>query len=146
MARIDTGCGATLLIAMVRHMTMRIAVLSARRKLLRPGTEGRVWTDVVLYGRSSYRLYRRGADGSPVYGGREGRVLMSELEKKAGEIWGSFLWEQLRIKNLTQTEMAKKLGVSQSRLNEWLNGARLPRFATVVYACQVLGVDFLVRK
>lgn len=71
---------------------------------------------------------------------------MSELEKMTGEIWSGFLWEQMRIKDLTQVEMAKKLNVSQPRLNEWLKGARLPRLTSVVYACQVLGVDFLVSK
>lgn len=71
---------------------------------------------------------------------------MENVEEVAGRVWSSFLWEQLRIKNLTQVEMAKKLMVSQSRLNEWLNGSRLPRLTTIVYTCRVLGVDFFVNK
>ncbi len=71
---------------------------------------------------------------------------MDNLEETAGKLWSSFLWEQLRIKNLTQVTMARKLKVSQPRLNEWLNGRRLPRLTTIVYVCRVLGVDFSVRK
>ena len=146
MARIDTVCGVTRLIAMVRPMIMLIAVSSARKMLLRPGTEGRVWTDVVLYSGSSCRLYCRGDDVRPMHCSRKRGKLMENLEKVAGRLWSSFLWEQMRIKNLNQIEMAKKLQVSQPRLNEWLNGVRLPRLTSIVYACQVLGVDFLVSK
>ena len=88
----------------------------------------------------------RGNYGCPVHGSREGGKLMENVEKVAGRVWSSFLWEQMRIKNLNQIEMAKKLQVSQPRLNEWLNGTRLPRLTSIVYACQVLGVDFLVSK
>ena len=84
--------------------------------------------------------------GCPVHGSRERGKLMENVEKVAGRVWSSFLWEQMRIRNLNQTEMAKRLKVSQSRLNEWLNGTRLPRLTSIVYACQVLGVDFLVSK
>lgn len=71
---------------------------------------------------------------------------MDDLSREAWKAWSDFLWAIIQEKNLTQDALARKLGVSQSRVNTWLNGSRLPRLSTIVYACQVLKCDFIVKK
>lgn len=72
--------------------------------------------------------------------------VMDDLSREAWKAWSDFLWMIIRKENLTQKALARKLGVSQSRVNTWLNGSRLPSLSTIVYACQVLKYDFTVRE
>lgn len=67
-------------------------------------------------------------------------------EEMASKLWSEFLWQQLENKDMTQSAMAKKLCTSQSRLNEWLNGKRMPNLATVIFVCKKLNVAFRIRK
>lgn len=71
---------------------------------------------------------------------------MDDLSREAWKAWSDFLWMIIRKENLTQKALARKLGVSQSRVNTWLNGSRLPRLSTIVHACRVLKCDFTIRK
>ena len=71
---------------------------------------------------------------------------MNDLSREAWKAWSDFLWMIIRRENLTQRALANKLGVSQSRVNTWLNGSRLPSLSTIVHACQVLKYDFIVKK
>ncbi len=51
------------------------------------------------------------------------------------------LIEALRHSNLTQTELAEKVGVKQSQISCYLHGKKLPSLDTFANICAVLDVD-----
>ena len=51
------------------------------------------------------------------------------------------LIDALRHSNLTQTELAEKVGVKQSQISCYLHGKKLPSLDTVANICAVLDID-----
>ena len=51
------------------------------------------------------------------------------------------LIEALRHSNLTQTELAEKVGVKQSQISCYLHGKKLPSLDTFANICAVLDID-----
>ena len=51
------------------------------------------------------------------------------------------LIEVLRHSNLTQTELAEKVGVKQSQISCYLHGKKLPSLDTFANICAVLDID-----
>lgn len=47
----------------------------------------------------------------------------------------------LRIKGLTQAEVAEKIGVKANTLNQWIKGKREPDFDNLLKICFCLDVD-----
>ena len=43
--------------------------------------------------------------------------------------------------NLNQSQLANKLGLKQSQINEWLNGKSKPGYDNIKLICQTLGVS-----
>ncbi|MBR2384009.1 MAG: helix-turn-helix transcriptional regulator [Clostridia bacterium] len=51
------------------------------------------------------------------------------------------LIDALRHSNLTQTELAEKVGVKQSQISCYLHGKKLPSLDTFANICAVLDID-----
>lgn len=43
---------------------------------------------------------------------------------------------------LSQSELSKRLGVSQQAVSMWINGKKFPRTSTVMKIAEIYGVDF----
>ena len=43
--------------------------------------------------------------------------------------------------NLNQSQLAKKIGLKQSQISEWLNGKSKPGYDSIKLICQTLGVS-----
>lgn len=52
-----------------------------------------------------------------------------------------------QLKNLTQYELAKKIGVNQASIAQWENGATNPRYSNLIKIAEVLdcSIDDLVK-
>lgn len=51
------------------------------------------------------------------------------------------LIEALKQQNMTQAELAEKIGVGQSMISHYLNGRKLPALDTLSRLCSVLDLD-----
>ena len=51
------------------------------------------------------------------------------------------LIDALKHSNLTQTELAEKIGVKQSQISCYLHGKKLPSLDTFANICAVLDID-----
>lgn len=51
------------------------------------------------------------------------------------------LSEAIRLSGLTQTEIGKKLGVSQQTVSHYLKGDKMPSLDTLANLCVLLDVD-----
>ena len=51
------------------------------------------------------------------------------------------LIEALKSSNITQTELANKIGVKQSQISCYLHGKKLPALETFANICAVLDLD-----
>ena len=53
---------------------------------------------------------------------------------------GNFIQKKRREKNLTQEQLAERLGVSNKTVSKWENGRCLPDYSVIELLCQELGV------
>ena len=53
---------------------------------------------------------------------------------------GSFIAQKRRTKNLTQEQLAEKLGVSNKTISKWENGKCMPDYSIIQTLCDALGV------
>lgn len=56
---------------------------------------------------------------------------------------GSNIKELLKLKNITQTELAKKLGIHKQSLTVWLNGNKNPKIETIAKIAEILNVPII---
>ena len=54
---------------------------------------------------------------------------------------GKFISERRKIKNLTQMELAEKLGVSNRTISKWENGNSLPDYSIIHELCETLDIS-----
>jgi transcriptional regulator with XRE-family HTH domain len=54
---------------------------------------------------------------------------------------GKFIAENRKIKKITQSELAEKLGVTDRAVSNWENGKNMPDPDTIVRLCEVLSAD-----
>ena len=52
--------------------------------------------------------------------------------------FGKNLAELMKVKNIGQTELAKKVGVVPSAISLWINNKREPDFETLFLLCKIL--------
>ena len=53
---------------------------------------------------------------------------------------GSYIAQKRRAKNLTQEQLAEKLGVSNKTISKWENGKCMPDYSIIQMLCDALGV------
>lgn len=53
---------------------------------------------------------------------------------------GSYIAQKRRTKNLTQEQLAEKLGVSNKTISKWENGKCMPDYSIIQKLCDALGV------
>lgn len=53
---------------------------------------------------------------------------------------GSYIAQKRRTKNLTQEQLAEKLGVSNKTISKWENGKCMPDYSIIQMLCDALGV------
>lgn len=53
---------------------------------------------------------------------------------------GSYIAQKRRAKNLTQEQLAEKLGVSNRTISKWENGKCMPDYSIIQKLCDALGV------
>lgn len=53
---------------------------------------------------------------------------------------GSYIAQKRRAKNLTQEQLAEKLGVSNKTISKWENGKCMPDYSIIQKLCGALGV------
>ena len=53
----------------------------------------------------------------------------------------SKLAEAIKYSGFTQTELAKRLGVSQSCIAHYVKGRKMPALDTLANLCQIIGAD-----
>ncbi|MBS1401213.1 MAG: helix-turn-helix transcriptional regulator [Clostridia bacterium] len=53
---------------------------------------------------------------------------------------GKNILESMKVKGITQTELAKLLGVKQNTVSQWINGVNEPNCQTIVKLCYVLEI------
>ena len=57
------------------------------------------------------------------------------------EIIGKFIAKCRKEKNMTQQELADKLGVTDRAVSHWENGRRLPDYSLVKELCEILSIS-----
>ena len=57
------------------------------------------------------------------------------------EVIGKFIAECRKEKNMTQQELADKLGVTDRAISHWENGRRLPDYSMLKDLCDVLSIS-----
>ena len=57
---------------------------------------------------------------------------------------GRFIADKRRAKNLTQEQLAQRLGVSNKTVSKWENGRNMPDYAVVEQLCKEL--DITIRE
>lgn len=57
------------------------------------------------------------------------------------EVIGNFIAECRKEKNMTQQELADKLGVTDRAISHWENGRRLPDYSLLKDLCDVLSIS-----
>ena len=53
---------------------------------------------------------------------------------------GKNILESMKVKGITQTELAKLLGGKQNTVSQWINGVNEPNCQTIVKLCYVLEI------
>lgn len=53
---------------------------------------------------------------------------------------GNFITEKRKEKNLTQAQLAEKLGVSNKTISKWENGKCMPDYGIIENLCKELGI------
>ena len=53
---------------------------------------------------------------------------------------GTFIADKRREKNMTQAELAEKIGVSNKTISKWENGKCMPDYAVIQSLCEELGI------
>lgn len=53
---------------------------------------------------------------------------------------GKFIAQQRKAKNLTQAQLAEKLGVSNKTISKWENGKCMPDYSIIQFLCKELDV------
>ena len=53
---------------------------------------------------------------------------------------GKFILEKRKEKNITQSELAEKLGISDRAISKWENGISLPDYSNMPKLCKILGI------
>ena len=53
---------------------------------------------------------------------------------------GKNILESMKVKGITQTELAKLRGVKQNTVSQWINGVNEPNCQTIVKLCHVLEI------
>ena len=53
---------------------------------------------------------------------------------------GKNILESMKVKGITQSELAKLLGVKQNTVSQWINGVNEPNCQTIVKLCYVLEI------
>lgn len=53
---------------------------------------------------------------------------------------GSYIAQKRRTRNLTQEQLAEKLGVSNKTISKWENGKCMPDYSIIQTLCDALGV------
>ena len=53
---------------------------------------------------------------------------------------GKFLARKRKEKNLTQEQLAEKIGVSNKTISKWENGKCMPDYSVVKSLCEELGI------
>lgn len=53
---------------------------------------------------------------------------------------GKNILESMKVNGITQTELAKLLGVKQNTVSQWINGVNEPNCQTIVKLCYVLEI------
>ena len=51
------------------------------------------------------------------------------------------LCEAIKLSGLTQTEIAKKVGISQQTISHYIKGDKMPSLETFANICKVLDID-----
>lgn len=51
---------------------------------------------------------------------------------------GKNIADLMKIKNISQTELAKRIGVVQSAVSLWINNKREPDYKTLLEICKIL--------
>ena len=59
------------------------------------------------------------------------------------EVIGNFIAECRKEKNMTQQELADKLGVTDRAISHWENGRRLPDYSMLNDLCDVLSISII---
>jgi transcriptional regulator with XRE-family HTH domain len=60
--------------------------------------------------------------------------------QNAGMAWNTRLKKIMRLRDVSGTELAQKLGVGTSSVSEWTRGLAQPKFETLATICQMLDV------
>ncbi len=60
-------------------------------------------------------------------------ILETQIKEKIGEA--------IKYSGMTQTQIAKKIGVSQQMISSYLKGDKLPALDTLANLCQALDLD-----
>ena len=55
---------------------------------------------------------------------------------------GSYIAQKRRAQNLTQEQLAEKLGVSNKTISKWENGKCMPDYSIIQKLCTALHVHF----
>ena len=53
---------------------------------------------------------------------------------------GKYIYQKRKAKNLTQTQLAEKLGVSNKTISKWENGKCMPDYSIIENLCNTLGI------
>ena len=61
-------------------------------------------------------------------------------EKEINERIGRRIQMYLNLLNMTQLELANKMGVSAPSVNNWIKGIKTPRMPKIDKICEILGV------
>lgn len=70
---------------------------------------------------------------------------MSDAEfKRISKIFAKNLKAILNAKNMTQLELANRLGVSKSTISNWLSGLSMPRMSKINEICKILDIDIIM--
>jgi len=51
---------------------------------------------------------------------------------------GKNIYTAIKSKGITQTELAKQLGVKQNTVSQWVNGINEPNCQTIIQLCHIL--------
>lgn len=54
---------------------------------------------------------------------------------------GKYINQKRKAKNLTQTQLAEKLGVSNKTISKWENGKCMPDYSIIENLCNTLGIS-----
>ena len=61
------------------------------------------------------------------------KITLKQIQEK--------LAESIRLSGMTQTEIAQRLGISQSNIAHYVRGAKMPALDTFANLCVILDID-----